>query len=776
MSSTARPVRLRIDLKRPLDALVVGALALVSILIRTVSLLNYPRWPITMNEFDPWYLFYNALLIAQAHGNWYAVPPDVLAWFPWGYAIELSNTIGLPFLVALFSLPFYSTYGPDAVYTVAVFSDVLLAAVGVLAAFVAVESITNSRLGGYLAAAFVVVSPALTYKNLLGGLPKTSWGAVFILISTYFLIQALRRDNWILSLVSGVFLFLVEVTWGGYTYVDLSLFVAAFLLVLMNRNDDLTAKHVSIMAVTTAFLTSLAPNNIGFMSGLAHGLALVVISLFLYLDLYLKRIIPSEITESRALIITAILVLIVAAGLAVAPLLGVSPIPSRYYAIINPFFQFTVPIFRTVAEYIPQSAQQMVATFGLPLLLSVAGIYYVLRRNANIASLWLVVLGVASVFGTSEQPYLFNYTAYIVAALAGVAIAEMGKDLKNSGKGRIAGVALVALVGVSMVADASFTVVLSDVPTSITNAGLPFATTNYAWVATLDWIHNNTPQNAFVLSWWDYGYWIQVNANRSVIDENNTLNGTQIRLMAEMFLNNETFAADVLERYFHLYPLGNPNYTAPVYIVAYDTAVLYFPNSSILGAEWFIGIPVNFPGEFYGYTTSDADIAKAMGAMTVIAGYNQTDYINVTLVRETVQPIINVLNSSLAAQLPPREISTYEALLNQIQSASVTAWTPRAYNSLIVSMFVEGLQATGFPVVAPFTVPLPTQNEYALQGYKLSNVYLQYFKPVLIELYPLGQVPAVGGTATVYVVVVVYQFVEPWIVVTPQVVTLNPQR
>jgi len=58
----------------------------------------------------------------------------------------------------------------------------------------------------------------------------------------------------------------------------------------------------------------------------------------------------------------------------------------------------------------------------------------------------------------------------------------------------------------------------------------------------------------------------------------------------------------------------------------------------------------------------------------------------------------------------------------------------------------------------------------------LPNVYLQYFKPVLIELYPLGQVPAVGGTATVYVVVVVYQFVEPWVVVTPQVVTLNPQK
>ncbi len=91
-------------------------------------------------------------------------------------------------------------------------------------------------------------------------------------------------------------------------------------------------------------------------------------------------------------------------------------------------------------------------------------------------------------------------------------------------------------------------------------------------------------------------------------------------------------------------------------------------------------------------------------------------------------------------------------------------------------MFIEGLQATGNPVVAPFSVPLPTQTETTLQGTLLPNIYLQYFKPVLIELYPLGAVPAIGGVAYVYVVVVVYQFVEPWVVVTPQVVVLNPNQ
>jgi len=78
-----------------LDALVVSGIALVAAVVRALSV-NYP---LSVGEFDPWYILYKSILRSNAHGNWYAVPPDVHAWYPWGFFIELGNTLGLPLIV-----------------------------------------------------------------------------------------------------------------------------------------------------------------------------------------------------------------------------------------------------------------------------------------------------------------------------------------------------------------------------------------------------------------------------------------------------------------------------------------------------------------------------------------------------------------------------------------------------------------------------------------------------------------------------------------------------
>ncbi|ADX82476.1 STT3 domain-containing protein [Saccharolobus islandicus] len=755
---------LRRDLRKTsfIDLPLIVGLSLVSILIRSLS----ANWPLAVNEFDPWYLFYNALLIAQVHGNWYAVPPDVLGWFPWGYFIELGNTIGLPFLVALASLPFYGTYGANAVYTVAIFSDILLAGLGVVASYLSIESITNSRLAGYMAAAIIAVSPALTYKNLLGGLPKTSWGAVFILFAIFLFNQGLKKKNIWYGVPAGFVLFLAEISWGGYTYIDLSLLVAAFLLILLNRNDETTANLYTIMVVVTSFLTSLAPNNIGFMSGLAHGLSLLLISAVLYLDLYLSKTLPKEIVDSRNLIVIAVLIFIFTIGLSGLSILRPTsaPIPSRYYAIINPFYQVTIPIDKTVAEYIPQPITAMIQDFGIALFLSVIGMYYLIRKG-NLVGLWLLVLGVASIFGTSQQPYLFNYTAYMVAALGGLGVYYIAdnllKGVKNGNSSKILVGFFLAIVGISLVADAGLATLASNEPPAITNAATSFLTTNYSWVSAANWIRTHSPQHAFVLSWWDYGYWLEVLTNRSVIDENNTLNGTQIKLMAEMFLNNETFAANVLEKYFHLYPYGSPNYTIPVYIVAYDAVTLvYFGNQ----AQWYVGYPPSLPNAFFGYTTSLGDIGKAMGAMTTIAGYPLEEYINLTELNNTITQIINTYattNPTIA-----------QALASQVSQAEPFAWTPKAYNSLIVQMFIESLYQIGYgQPIAPFTTQIiPSSSGYIITGSPLPRVQLMYFQPAYIALFPVGNGGAGGVGYTTYIMVMVYQFTQPGVILKPTVV------
>ncbi|BCU68555.1 peptide transporter [Sulfolobales archaeon HS-7] len=725
------------------DALIVTSIAIIAMLIRTLS----AQYTLTINGFDSWYLFYNSVLISHAGGNWYAVPPDVHGWYPYGYFIELGDTIGLPFLVSLLSLPFYSTFGANANYTVTIFLDIALAGFSVLAAYLVVSKLIN-RFGGYIAAILIAVSPALTGKNIIGGLPKTSWGGMFILLSIFLLYKAIEDKKPILGIPTGFLIFLADITWGGNIYIDLTLGAAALLLVFLNRNDEITAKTFAITAITSALITSFAPNSIGFMSGLAHGLSLILISAILYIDIYTRKMLPADIQEARPILITAIAVAIL--GLGIAGLFSIGKtnfIPSRYFAIINPFYQVTVPIDKTVAEYIPQPVTSLLGEFGSALLLFIPGIY-VLIQKGKLAQLWLAALGVIALYGTSAQPYLFNYTAYMVAAVAGIGagfiISKLSSITGIENKLKITGIAIfMALILASIASDGAIAIAESNTPNAIITAASPYSIPNYAWVDALNWINHETPTNSVIFSWWDYGYWIEVIGNRTVIDENNTLNGTQIKLMAEMFLNNESFAAHVLENYYHLYPYGNPNYTRPVYFVAYDAITVY--NRSGLTVA-FLGYPTDIGGTFIGLTTSFGDINKAIGAMSIIAGYPQNEFINTSIVNETSSEIDAIYNQS-----PTEAVQ----LANLLSSSYTFAWTSRAYNSLIINLFVQAVQSQGYQVVEPFTYGYFSTTGGSPAFFPPVN--LEYFQPVHISEYPW--IP--GPDYTTYIVVVIYQFVQP---------------
>lgn len=734
------------------DAIVVTGIALVSILIRSLSV----QYPLSINEFDSWYLFYNALLIAHAGGNWYAVPPDVHSWYPYGFTVELGDTIGLPFMVALLALPFYHQFGANAVYTVTLFMYSALAALGVLAAYLAVSRLTN-RIGGYFASLIVALSPSLTSKNVVGSLPKTSWGGVFVLLALFFLTKGIEEKRPVWGIGAGAMIFLADTTWGGNVYIDLSLAAAALLVIFTNRNSSETAGTFTVSAITSAFLGSFAPSSIGFESGLAHGLSLLFVSLLLYFDLYVRDSIAREIREAVPILIASAAVFLITVGVISIVLLGhTSILPSRYYAIINPFYQVTVSIDTTVAEYIPQPITQLFGEFGTSLILFVPGVYF-LARKGGMAEMWLVTLGIVALYGTSAQPYLFNYTAYIVAAVAGAGIGFLVRRLTQggapAGMKRLSVTLFITLVITSLAADGAVAIGSSDTPTAILTSASPYPITSPAWVQALNWINNNTPQDAVIFSWWDYGYWIQVVGNRTVIDENNTLNSTQIKQMAMIFLNNESTSASIIENQFHLYPYGSAKYSRPVYIVAYDTYTITFNPKAPSSFAVYLGYPTDLGGRFVGLTTSFGDINKALGAMTVIAGYNQSDYINQT----TITKMIGIINQTAA--INQTIASEYANLL----SASFTfAWTSRAYNSLIMDMFIEGLQSQGLSVVEPYTNGLfsVTNGTPVI----LPQVTLQYFQPVYIAETPLYSNPSLGYITGV--IVVVYEFVQPGTVVS----------
>jgi len=56
-----------------------------------------------------------------------------------------------------------------------------------------------------------------------------------------------------------------------------------------------------------------------------------------------------------------------------------------------------------------------------------------------------------------------------------------------------------------------------------------------------------------VASWWDYGYWITIIANKTTLADNGTANTTQIATIGQMFLSNETEAIKILSGYDSTY-------------------------------------------------------------------------------------------------------------------------------------------------------------------------------------------------------------------------------
>jgi dolichyl-diphosphooligosaccharide--protein glycosyltransferase len=56
------------------------------------------------------------------------------------------------------------------------------------------------------------------------------------------------------------------------------------------------------------------------------------------------------------------------------------------------------------------------------------------------------------------------------------------------------------------------------------------------WLDTLEWIKLNTPENAVIASWWDYGYWIQTLAERTTFVDNSTLIDSRIQHMAKILM------------------------------------------------------------------------------------------------------------------------------------------------------------------------------------------------------------------------------------------------
>jgi dolichyl-diphosphooligosaccharide--protein glycosyltransferase len=547
------------------------ALALVAIFASALIMRVYPaRYGYYLNEFDPFFDYYATNFIVNSfdHKGFagladYFSWTDYKTWYPEGRPVARTSQVGLHFAGALTYLVVRGFFGSAvSLYDYLVMFPPVFGALTTLMVFLLVRRIAGAG-GGLLASLVIAVSTPIIARGNLGWF-KSEPFALFLTTAGAYLFLTIYDSNikfrgfLIRAVLAGFLLGYANTAWGGSLYFGavfgVLLLLAPFLGVDQRRTVIGGTIFVAINLLSSAMFPRPGPSIVTNPSGLAL-LAGLGFSILAYV---IKS--ASDPRDYRKALSRTVLAVVLGA-LAFVSFGLVSGISGRYQTVLYPFQRTGNPLVESVAEhFIPTGAEYFDAYYIL-LFLGGFGAFTLFRRR-NLPSAFALVLGISSIYIASSFSRLMVFSSIAYAILAGVGFAEVTSAIFRPA---VAGTAkkksivfsvrpeMKAIYAIFMIAILAFPVVApasaneirgswvraADTPVSIANAGTGYRTERADWFEALTWIKENTPQNAVLAAWWDYGYWITVMGNRTSLADNATINSTRIATLARMFMSPE---------------------------------------------------------------------------------------------------------------------------------------------------------------------------------------------------------------------------------------------
>ena len=591
-------------------AVLIVILAL-GVYIRILPALNYG---LELDANDPWIVYWEAKYFHE-NGlfNFEGLSKVTVFWWPYGRNFLIQEYLGMPWLAAA-TYPIGEALGLTLKEWVALF-PVFAGAASIVLAYLIVRLITGSRLGGLVSAAFFAFLPGAIVRTKAGFVEKTGFALPFLTTFYLFLFLALTRP-WeklrtkVYAVLAGLFGASIAYLWGGFHIVAVSLAIAMLLDPVFRKPDRETLERYLVIAASYIIFTLPSP-KIGlqyFLTGIG---ASVTIALAIYaFEAYIERIpvLADIVRPGPRLQLWIIAVLAVAAVVAVqSNFFGVS---NRLLAAVG--IRHLSPLVESVQENQPVTMKFILKEYGIALLLTLAGAGVLIAKlvSGRYTSQWalpraiLYFMALFMVFANKQLAYFSQAAAFFNSIAAGFAVSDLVEGVlqqRSERRGRAeAGdsiriltallIIVVVLVGGIYYANNSYTVMAHQAPQILTSGLGSFAIRdpatgdvkiivpiNNAWLNALDWINENTPEDALIVSWWDYGYWITVNTGRKTLADGATINETQIRFLARILTGDEAEATYILKNVFHAEP-------GKTYIVFYEVfrAIINTNNNASL--------------------------------------------------------------------------------------------------------------------------------------------------------------------------------------------------
>jgi dolichyl-diphosphooligosaccharide--protein glycosyltransferase len=550
---------------------------------------SYPiKYGYYLNEVDPYFNFRATKYLLDNNIDAYLTWHDTMSWYPEGRSVAITSQAGLHILTALL----YTVFGHGtSLLDFTIILPVIFSSLTSLVIFALVRTVSPSggTTAGMFAALLFAFSPILIQRGNLGWFKSEPFGLFFGLLAVYLFLSIIKRRgeeveftettagmkykmNILKAIIAGFLLGLGNASWGGTQYftIPLSLFMIVLPFV-RRRKEDRTENtqfqvYVAVLFTISVLLTTAAFPKTGVSSvfGLSS-IALLGGVVFLASATYIKKISQPRKTMRNLLflliVFIAVAIAIIAGGLYYSP-----PYLTKYLDAINPFISYH-PLIQTVAENRPATLVDYLTNFSVLLILGGIGSWAVVKRSGrsyNDIAIFALIIGLSGIYVGTGYVRLLVFASIGIIILAAIGLVWIIRFIReetresslssatksiNLKQGQfkisnkkimriIFSASIISLLFLPMIypRNANWTT-LADMPPTIMNGGSGYRIKTDDWINALNWMSNNTPKDAVIAAWWDYGYWITVLANRTSLADNATLNATRIATIANMFMD-----------------------------------------------------------------------------------------------------------------------------------------------------------------------------------------------------------------------------------------------
>nr|MDO8135846.1 STT3 domain-containing protein [Candidatus Njordarchaeum guaymaensis] len=549
--------------------LCVSSSVALSVLIRLLPL----NWGFSLSEFDPYFHYDVTRFVAEkGFSAFYTTPPSdwTRYWYPYGRNVPRSSFLGLPFAGAA-SYFFVSALGISvSVLDVCILFPVVMAAATCIVAYFLGKDIGGKAVGLFFSL-LLAVNPAYIGRTALGFYDDETVGILAMLLTSLFFLRSLEpkkstRTSIGYAVVAGLSLGYLCLSWGASLYILglLPLFTFA-LIILRKASRRLIVSYSTVFLVwgvlIWAFATKSGYTINSFLTSFEFLAAMGVLLLLIMFEAA-KSV---KTNRARIALVIGSFIAIGLAGYLLWQYNYISLPAARFISVLNPFERFNQPIIESVSEHRPGTWSAIYYEFGVLVFLALLGLYFAARNLTN-QNVFLIVYTLTSLYFAGSMIRLAVVLAPALCALGSLAIVEALKPFVDIAMERPFTRRRVRFAPVRPVGKGfslSFVIVLflllsltlvkgveaGYMPTTIASSSMPVRANIDDWQEALGWMRESLPSDAVVVSWWDYGYWISVGANKSTLADNGTLNTTQIAQIGRMFMSNETQALTILKNF-----------------------------------------------------------------------------------------------------------------------------------------------------------------------------------------------------------------------------------